>query len=162
MACDKFESEGLLFCAGELTQEQSDTYKVHLDECEACSLEIQEYKEMFDGFSVAELLVEQPSAECDAKILLALETEALRQDKPVVSFGGVFTMFIQRIAVPAAIFLIAVTVGLQISQKTAEKTASIAKTQDSATVKVDSLSDTGRIFIQGGSSGVIPVTLEEK
>jgi len=162
MACDKFESEGLLFCAGELTSEESSLYESHLAECEECSREIKEYKELFGGESVSELLAEQPSAECDAKIVAALEAEARRQEKPVVSFGGLFTMFIQRIAVPAAIFLVAVTVGLQIAQKTSDTTAMQTKAHDSATAKVDSISDTGRTFIQGGSSGVIPVTLEEK
>ncbi len=162
MACDKFESEGLLFCAGELSAEQSVSYESHLGECEECSREVKEYTEMFGEFSASDLLAEVPSAQCDAKIIVALEEEAVRQSKPVVSFGGIFTLFIQRVAVPAAIFLIALTVGLQISHKSSDNAASIAKTQDSVAVHEDSIADTGRTFIQGGSTGVIPVTLEEK
>jgi len=162
MACDKFETEGLLYCADELSAEQASEYETHIAQCEDCSLEVTEYREMFGGTPVGELLEEIPSPECDAKILAALEVEAVRQSKPAVSMAGFFTLFLQRVAVPAAIFLVALTITVQFTNMNSQKAASIAKTEDSTVVKKDSLSDTGRIFLQGGSNGVIPVTLEDK
>lgn len=162
MACDKFESEGLLYCAGELTAEGSVQYEMHLAECSECAQEIAEYKQMFGGSTAKELLETAPSAECDTKIYAALEAEAVRQGKPVVSFGGIFTLFMQRVAIPAAIFMMAVTVGFQVSHNSTANQPALAKKTDTATVNKDSLNDTGRIFIQGGSNGVMPVNLEDK
>jgi len=162
MACDKFETEGLLYCSGELAPESVTEYESHLEQCPECSTELKQFRELFGNYSVAELLCEEPSAACDAKIIKALEAEAVRQSRPIVTFPGIFTLLIQRVAIPVAIFLVAVTVGLQISSKTGSKSIPLANSSDTSSIKKDSMSDTGRIFIQGGANGVIPVTLEEK
>ncbi len=167
MACKKWESEGLLYTAGELSKEATAAYESHLSECEDCSVELQAYKEMFGEFSTKELLLETPSAECDTKILKAMEA-ALQEEEPketVAIMPGFFTMLLQRVAIPLAIFAFAVTVGIRISSSPAvESDAIVAKKDVPAVVEdsVDSSSDSGRIFIEGGGEGVIPVTLEEK
>jgi len=161
MACDKFETEGLLFCAGELPADAVAEYENHIGSCEECRLEIKEFQKLVDTINSPSNLAEIPSAECDAAIIAALEKEAFHLEKKVVSFGGILTLFVQRVAVPAAIFLMAITIGFQISSKSGEKSMA-TKSVDTSTVKTDSTADSGRIFIQGGANGVIPVTLEEK
>ncbi len=164
MACNKWESEGLLYVADELSTEERANYEAHLAECEDCSVELQAYKEMFGEFSAEELLVEEPSSECDAKILAALEEVANeKQAKPVYMMGGFMATMLQKVALPIAIFAIAVTVGIKLSSHNVSENSNLAVTNEST---VDSLedsldSDSGHIFIEGGGDGVIPVGLEE-
>ncbi len=121
---------------------------------------------MFGDFTSEELLLETPSAECDTKILNAMEA-ALQEEEPkatVAVMPGFFTMLLQRVAVPMAIFALAVTVGIQISSNSIESETAVAKNEVPAVVtdSTDTSADSGRIFIEGGGEGVIPVTLEEK
>lgn len=163
MECKKWESDGLLYVAGELQDEASAEFENHLTGCEVCSRELEEYREMFGEFNAEELLAVEPSAECDARVIAAMESTITKKAESVVTMGGIFTMLLKRVAVPVAIFAVAVTVGFQISHNTGTGESQMAKSKDSSVVeeKSDTTSDSGRIFIQGGGSGVIPVTLEE-
>ncbi len=163
MACQKWESDGLLFIADELSNEDSTAYENHLNECDDCRDEFTAYKEMFGKFSAEEILKEVPSAECDSKIIAAIDKAIEETEKPVVAMPGFFSMFLQRVAVPVAIFALTVTVGIQISSKSIDGESAVAvKKQNVQPVDTtDSLSDSGRTFIEGGGQGVIPVTLEE-
>ena len=163
MACQKWESDGLLFVAGELSEDDSTDYEGHLKECDDCRGEFTAYKEMFGEFSAEELLQEVPSAQCDSKIIAAIDKAVAETEKPVVAMPRFFSMILHRVAVPVAIFAIAVTVGIQISSSSIDGESEVAvKKQNVQPVDTtDSLSDTGRTFIEGGGQGVIPVTLEE-
>ncbi len=164
MVCKRWESDGLLYVAGELSEDAAAQYRQHLLECKECEESVADYENMFAGFAMEDLLTETPSAECDAKILAAMEAAAEEKAKPVISMGGVFTMLFQRVAIPLAIFAFAVTVGIRITSQTAGPGTEIAKSIDTVVEEKDSTDvsiDSGRIFIQGGGEGVIPVTLEE-
>jgi len=164
MACNKWESDGLLYVADELSTEERTSYEAHLTECEECSVELQVYKEMFGEFTAEELLLEEPSSECDAKIISALEDIANETAvKPVYTMGGFMSIFLHRVALPLAIFALAVTVGIKFSSNAVSEKANLAVSNETA---VDSLedsvdSDSGHLFIEGGGDGVIPVGLEE-
>ncbi len=162
MACKKWESDGLLYIAGDLSNDESSLYETHLSECEECSLEVNNYKEMFGDFSAKELLSEEPSAECDQKILAAIDdvVSVKNEDQPIFTMGGFFATFIQRVALPLAIFAIAIGIGVQVSSRsTREGTIAIVEPVDTLQDSTDT--DSGRIFIEGGGDGVIPVDLEE-
>lgn len=165
MECKRWESDGLLYVAGELQDEASAEFEQHLAGCEECSRELSEYREMFGEFSAEDLLSDEPSAECDAKILAAIDEAVTETEKaePVVTMPGFFSVLMQRVAVPVAIFAIAVTFGVQIASNSGAGNSQVAQKADSAVVEEqkDSASDSGRIFIQGGGEGVIPVTLEK-
>ncbi len=167
MACNKWESEGLLYVADELSTEDRANYETHLSECEECAVELQAYREMFGEFSVEELLVEEPSAKCDAKIFAALDEVANEKtekiEKPVYTMGGFMATLLQKVAFPVAIFAIAITVGIKLSSQNVSDNSNLAITNEST---IDSLedstdSDSGHLFIEGGGDGVIPVGLEE-
>ncbi|MFP4013009.1 MAG: anti-sigma factor family protein [Chitinispirillaceae bacterium] len=69
MACSKFEESGLLYCSDELDEHDIRRFEEHLEKCEECRLEVEDYKRESASFYTVDMLGENPSEAVDREIL---------------------------------------------------------------------------------------------
>jgi len=69
MACNKFEESGLLYVSDELDEHEIRQYEAHLEVCEECRYETQQYGKERLAFYSAQILGESPSVSVDKEIM---------------------------------------------------------------------------------------------
>ncbi|MCL2218266.1 MAG: zf-HC2 domain-containing protein [Chitinispirillia bacterium] len=108
MACSKFEVAGLLYLSGELNASEAEAYKTHLNGCEECRRETEEYEKERASLYTSEVLGDYPSEAVDNEIL-----RVCANPKKMVAASAITPMMlIRRYApVPILLMLIMVAVG---------------------------------------------------
>lgn len=160
MACNKWESEGLLLTSGELSAAQGDAFLEHLDTCSVCHDEYHTYKKMQETFFTPELL----DFEFPKSLGIFSKIDDIPREDVVVSMP-LFTLLRTRVA-PIFVLLLGVFLGYTLWPT--EQTKGVVSTHQlqqapSAThdSNPDSKSDTLREFREGGSKGIKSVDVTE-
>ena len=158
MVCNRWESEGLLFTSGELSQEEAQAYETHLEECSLCKDEHRAYIEMKEIFFIPEFLEERTNISIDA-----LFNQVEREKKSVLILGLPLFSFLQQRVAPAFVLLVGIFIGYSFLPKDNTDIAVIAKkSPELPTVNQDSLDqekqDTLREFREGGTIGIQSVS----
>lgn len=71
MECNKWQEEGLLYVCREMDAAQTERFKKHVQFCDCCRNEIDQYMHDKKAFFCADMLCESPSGSVDKKIITA-------------------------------------------------------------------------------------------
>ena len=92
MACDRFETEGLLYLSGELEADAAQSYAGHLAACEDCRVEHEEARAMSALTDKGRLFEEETTPVMD-DIILKLCAKPVRPATVSIGFGAVVRRF---------------------------------------------------------------------
>ncbi len=165
MACDRWETEGLLFTSGELDEAVATSYNEHIKECEPCRDELAFYSEGKESFFSPQLLSENPSSTTDDKIIKHCSVPV----KPTFFMSGIgnlvktgsLALLVLMLGVSAPVYFSAV--------KSSSGESAVASVQPKAediltdsSIAKDSLDKEGKVELKRGNlnmNGVIHVEL---
>ena len=71
MECNKWQEEGLLYVSREMDASQAEEYEKHVQICDVCRIEIDQYIHDKKTLFSADMLCESPSEHIDKKIIAA-------------------------------------------------------------------------------------------
>jgi hypothetical protein len=89
MECNKWQEEGLLYVSKEMDALQASEYGKHVQLCNACRVEIDQYLLDKKTLFSLDMLCESPSEEIDKKIIAAC-SQALKVTRGVTLFSSVW------------------------------------------------------------------------
>jgi hypothetical protein len=106
MECNKWEENGLLYSAGELSQPLTSEFEKHLNSCQCCSTELNQYTFEKKQFYTTAILCEPTPEHLDKKIISLCS-------KPMVPTSiGLFSMqWVKRAVFSSLVFALGVGAG---------------------------------------------------
>lgn len=179
MACERFETEGLLYLSGELEDGAANSYESHLSMCDDCRIELDDARALSSMTDKGRLFEVDTSPAMDAII----QKLCSRPVRPTVSFFD-FSAMARRFALPVLFLAVGFGGGTYISviamsgsqpagavaQAPLVRTQQIAALPGTATpavvvrdsMKSDSLIDQRRPLGNLNHEGVVPVNLGQE
>ncbi|MGM0443806.1 MAG: anti-sigma factor family protein [Fibrobacterota bacterium] len=156
MVCNRWYTEGLLYCSGELSDAQQKRYMAHMQECKSCRDQLSWHTKI--AAAARDLPEEEVPADLDQRIRLMIqETESTSKTGKTIPF----MMFLRRSAAAVALLLAGMWLSFTFWAHTPEDGDSIAAADSTATQDSAGLQDNSVPFIKGESTGIRSVGVSD-